>query len=377
MEKQEGASFYYTSDNFHKEPNLTPGYRFSATTLTCTNTESWFGITVPHEEIVRDHNLPEATNLCVMCDKPATQTCLQVFEEHYKIITPRDVPVNKMNRFVFVAYYSLKGMCLPEEVNRSLASLTKGLTRLVHGPVLIAALSWSYDRVPYLNLEDVTGRDIVLALDYLKRDLEGVCNPDPSRVDLPSTAGIKITDLNNPFFERLYGPEHNIENMKSVQVLKSKAEIYCGRGKPYGCTLPFLLGLPWIITDDIDRCWSMEKKKIETPTNFRFLNFQFDPENETRRLENIRVSKHEDFQEGPCRYGSFLLVRLLGAPIHPYHVMALCDYLDSCHKSTTTPSKEEFLAYWGSWCQTNGKDGDGIRSPYDTGDASTANLWGA
>lgn len=281
-----------------------------------------------------------------------------------------------MNRFVLVAYYSLKGMCFPEEVNRSLAFITKGLTRSVPGPVIIAALSWSYDRVPYLNLEDVTGRDIVLALDYLKEELSWVCNPDPSRVNAPSTPGIKITDLNNPFFERLFGPDHIIESMESVQALK-KEMTYRGREKMYGCTLPFLLGLPWIITDDIDRRWIIEKKKIENTTNFRFLNFQFDAGNETRFLENIRVSKHEDFQEAPCHYGSLLLVHLLGVPIHPYHITALCDYLNYCHKSITTPSKEGFLEIWGTWCQINGKDGDDIRSPYDIGGASSTNLWGA
>lgn len=305
-----------------------------------------------------------------------TRGGLRVFEEHFKIITPRDVPVSKMNRFVFVAYYSLKGMCFPEVINRSLAFVTKGLTRSVPGPVIVAALSWSYDRVPYLDLEDVTGRDIVLALDHLKSELMWVCNPDPSRVNLPSTPGIKITDLNNPFFGRLFGPEHNIESMESVQVLKKEIN-YRGREKMYGCTLPFLLGLPWIATDDIDRRWIIEKKKIENPANLRFLNFQFDAENETRFLENIRLSKHEDFQEAPCHYGSFLLVHLLGVQIHPYHVTALCDYLDHCLSSTTTPSKEGFLEFWGEWCQVNEKDGDDTRSPYDTWDASATNLWGA
>lgn len=315
-----------------------------------------------------------------------------MFYPCYKVTTPRDVPVTTMSNFVFVASYSLTGEYFPEEVNQSLAALTKGLTPLLPGTVVIAALSWSPERTPPLNLEDVTGRDIVFALDKLKFDNVGVCNrlvcnPDPSRNNQPSVPGIKITDFNNPFFERAFGTEHRIESMQPVQVFKREMH-YKGHKKMFGCTIPFLLGLPWITCADNDIRWIIEKRKIEKPINLRYLNFRFDAEDERRVLENIRLSRNEDYQAATCHYGTFVLVHLLGVKIYPYHISALCDYLDYCFESTTTPSKEGFLDSWRRWCQVHDGDGDDFISPYDTDDqeeidfsndgidASARNLWG-
>ncbi|KAK3955808.1 hypothetical protein QBC32DRAFT_376425 [Pseudoneurospora amorphoporcata] len=326
-----------------------------------------FVIEIRNEIIPKDRLSPKATKLCVMCDKLA-----------YYI----HVPVTTMSNFVLVASYSHLYEFDPHEVNQSLAVLTKGLTPLLPGIVVIAALSWSLERTPRLNLEDVTGRDIVFALDKLKFEDVGLCNPDPSRNKLPSVPGIKITDFNNPFFECAYGADHKIESMQPVQVLKRELR-YKGHEKMFGCTLPFLLGLPWITRADNDHRWVIKKTKIEKPINLRYLNFQFDAADK-RFLQNIQLSKEEDQQAAPCHYGTFVLVHLLGVKIYPYHISALCDYLDYCFRSTATPSKEGFLDSWRQWCQEHDGDGGDFISPYDTEELEETdfpndgigNLWG-
>lgn len=288
-----------------------------------------------------------------------------------------------MSNFVLVASYSQDGMFFPQDVNQSLAVLTKGLTSLLPGVVVIAALSWSPERTPSLNLEDVTGRDIVFALDKLKFEDVGLYSPDPSRNNLPSVPGIKITDFNNPFFNLAYGADHKIESMQPVQVLRRELR-YEGHEKMFGCTIPFLLGLPWITRADNDRRWIIEKRKIEKPINLRYLNFQFDAADQ-QRLENIRLLKQEDYQAASCHYGTFVLVNLLGVKIYPYHISALCDYLDYCFKFTITPNKEGFLNSWPQWCQAHDGDGHAFISPYDIEelpeetafpDGGVENLWG-
>ncbi|KAL0472075.1 hypothetical protein QR685DRAFT_440158 [Neurospora intermedia] len=342
-----------------------------ATVTTEIYTESEFVIEIKHETIPEDPLLSKAMNLCVMCDRPATVPCLKAFDSDYQVITPRDVPVTTMSNFVYVASYSLKGMFSAEAINQSLAVLTKGLIPFIPGTVIIAALSWSPERTSPLNLVDVTGRDIVFALEKLRLENVGVCNPDPRRNILPSVPGIKITDFNNPFFARAFGADHGIESLQPVQVLEREIR-YEGHAKMFGCTIPFLLGLPWITRADNDPRWVIERRKIEKPINLRYLNFQFDAGDERRILGNIRLSNDEDRQAAPCHYGTFVLVHLLGVKIYPYHISALCDYLDDCSEFTTIPSKEGFLDSWQQWCQAHDGDRDEFISPYDTGNLEEA-----
>lgn len=79
--EEEEAFFYYTSDDYNNEPNSSPEYPITSTFSTHIDSESWFGIGIQHETIIEDHYLSEAINLCVMCDKPAAQTCMWCWEE--------------------------------------------------------------------------------------------------------------------------------------------------------------------------------------------------------------------------------------------------------------------------------------------------------
>lgn len=288
-----------------------------------------------------------------------------MFHPCLEVVGPSDVPVATMRNFVLVASFLQRDGCFhPQELNQSLAVLTKGLITMLPGVVVIAALSWDPERSPPLVLEDVTGRDIVLALDKMKLEHYGLCNPDPSRFNLPSVPGLKITDFNNPFFDVAYGVGHGIESMRQVQVLRRWLR-FKGYDKMFGCTLPFLLGLPWITSTDNDLDWVINKWKFAKSTNLRYLNFQFDMADE-RRLENIRLSRHEDKQAAPCHYGTIILVHLLGVKVYPYHVSALCDYLNCCMEDETTPCKEDFVEFWRSWCEADDGDDRDFISPYDT-----------
>ena len=309
-----------------------------------------------------------------------------MYSRSLKVVTPEDVPaVTTMDAFVLVASYSLKDLCEAKDINQCLYYLTKGLIQVPSGPVIIARLVWSTAREPVLSLENVTGRDIQLALDYLNSAHATVCNPDPSRNDRPSVPGIKITDLENPFFKTLLGPEHDIEIMQPIQVFRGVMD-YLQSGKIYGCTIPFLLGLPWVIFADNDPEWIIEGGKIDKPCNLRYLNFQFDPR-VSRYLEYMQSARHEDQQVAPSHFGTFVLVHLLGVKIHPCHIVGLCEYLDTCVKFRGTPSKEGFRGWWSHACERLSGDRT-FPSPYDidnqeepelsnTGvDASARNLWG-
>lgn len=65
------------SDDYVSDDDVSSSSSWSHTTVsTWINTESEFVIKIKHETIPEDPLLPKVTNVCVMCDKPATVPCM-------------------------------------------------------------------------------------------------------------------------------------------------------------------------------------------------------------------------------------------------------------------------------------------------------------